>query len=180
MRFFIPDNSKSKIVIIISLGIYLFINACGLYRTVDTREVPIRGEERAKKNVAEGKGLTIRGLAGGGKTNYEFSTSNPMWRATLEVLDFLPLSTVDYSGGLIITDWYSDASKGDDSLKITVRFLSNEVQSNSLKVIVHKKKCFDVNKCEVNLLQSKISEELTRTIISKAAEIDKNTKSKKN
>ena len=46
----------------------------------------------------------------GSKTTYEFSTSNPMWRASLEVLDFIPLSTVDYSGGMIITDWYSEDS----------------------------------------------------------------------
>ena len=60
-----------------------------------------------------------------GKTNYEFSTSNPMWRASLETLDFLPLTTVDYSGGMIITDWYSDNNSQSESIKISVRFLSS-------------------------------------------------------
>ena len=59
-----------------------------------------------------------------GSTNYEFSTSNPMWRASLEVLDFLPLATVDYSGGVIISDWYTD-NDPNEALKITVRFLDN-------------------------------------------------------
>ena len=176
MRFFIPDNSKSKIVIIISLGIYLFINACGLYRPVDTREVPIRGEERAKKNVAEGKGLTIRGLAGGGKTNYEFSTSNPMWRATLDILDFLPLSTVDYSGGVIISDWYTDNSNKNQALKITVRFLSNTVQTNSIKVTVHRKKCSVNQTCNVELFKSRIQEELIASILKEATILEKQQK----
>ena len=85
------------------------------------------------------------GNRGKGATNYEFSTSNPMWRASLEILDFLPLSTVDYSGGMIITDWYSE-SNSDESIKITIRFLSNEVRSDNLKIIVHKKKMCECNK----------------------------------
>ena len=113
---------------------------------------------------------------GRGKTSYEFSTSNPMWRATLETLDFLPLATVDYSGGLVITDWYTDTDAASDSLKITVRFLSNEIKTNSLKVIVHKRTCKEFNKCKTNILQSKISEELTRTILAKAVVLEKNKK----
>ena len=101
---------------------------------VDTRKVPISGPERAKKNVKEGRGVSLGGMIGGNRsTNYEFSTSNPMWRATLDILDFLPLSTVDYSGGVIISDWYTDNSNSGQALKITVRFLSNTVQTNSLK-----------------------------------------------
>ena len=64
-----------------------------------------------------------------------------MWRASLETLDFLPLTTVDYSGGMIITDWYSENNNNNESIKITVRFLSNEIRSDSLKLIVHKKNC---------------------------------------
>ena len=73
-------------------------------------------------------------------TTYEFSTSNPMWRASLETLDFLPLTTVDYSGGMIITDWYyDDTSNSQDAIKISLRFLGNDIRSENLKVIVHKK-----------------------------------------
>ena len=86
-------------------------------------------------------GVSLKGALGGRRsTNYEFSTSNPLWRASLEIIDFMPLATVDYSGGIIITDWYSDTANSDESIKITVRFLSNTVQSNSLKIIVHNKK----------------------------------------
>ena len=90
--------------------ISLLILSCNAIKPkkVDTRETPINAQERAKKNIREGKGTSLRDLVGGRSTNYEFSTSNPMWRASLEILDFLPFATVDYSGGMIITDWYSE------------------------------------------------------------------------
>ena len=68
------------------------------------RDTPTDGRERAKKNLEEGKGMSLGKALGGGKTTYEFSSSNPMWRATFDVIDFMPLVTVDYSGGMIITD----------------------------------------------------------------------------
>ena len=78
----------------------------------------------------------------------------------LEIIDFMPLSTVDYSGGIIITDWYSDSSNPEDSIKITVRFLSNEIQSNSIKIIVHNKKCRIDENCTIREIDSKIKFEL--------------------
>jgi hypothetical protein len=163
--------------------LFLFLASCGgafKPKKVDTREVPIRAEDRARKNINEGRGSSLGDLVGrgGGSTNYEFSTSNPMWRASLEILDFLPLSTVDYSGGLIISDWYSDGST-NESIKITVRFLSNEVSSENIKIAVHKKVCNN-NNCSVNKLNgSKISDELKTTIIRKAALLQKDSKKKK-
>ena len=158
----------------------LTLSSCGIYKKVDTREVPVIGSERAKKNLKEGRGISIGGLRGGGATTYEFSTSNPMWRATLEVLDTIPLTTVDYSGGIIITDWYSDnASKSNESIKMTVRFLSNEIQTNSLKVNVHKKICAGQNNCNVKLVDSRIKEVLTSEILRKAASLKKEDKTKK-
>ena len=156
--------------------IFLFLTSCGgafKPKKVDTRKVPIKAEDRARKNVNEGRGTTIGDLVGrgGGATTYEFSTSNAMWRASLEILDFLPLSTVDYSGGLIISDWYSDGSS-NESIKITIRFLSNEVQSNSIKIIVHNKKCKNTESCKINEIDSKIKQELTRSILAKAAQLE--------
>ena len=163
--------------------LFLFLTSCsGAFKPkkVDTRKVPIKAEDRAKKNINQGKGTSLKDLVGRnrGSTTYEFSTSNPMWRASLEILDFLPLSTVDYSGGLIISDWYSDGNT-NESIKITIRFLDNEVRSENLKISVHQKVC-KINNCNVNLLsQSKISNELKTTIIRKAALLEKNSKKKK-
>jgi len=157
------------------------LNSCGGFKKVDMRKTPINMQERAKKNVKEGKGTSIQGLIGGNRnTNYEFSTSNPMWRASLEILDFLPMTTVDYSGGMIISDWYTDNNKNNESIKISIRFLSNEVRSDSIKIIVHKKTCQSNQNCKVSLLNnSKISQELQSTIIRKAAIFEKDSKTKK-
>ena len=101
-----------------------------------------------------------------------------MWRASLEILDFLPLSTVDYSGGMIVSDWYTGESS-NEAIKISIRFLSNEVRSDSLKIVVHKKKCSENQSCRTQLLNnSKISEELRVTILKKAAELEKEKKKK--
>ena len=170
---------KFLIFIIISL----FLTSCnGFFKYSPARENPTKGEARAKKNVEEGRGVSLGGLSRGrGNTNYEFSTSNPMWRASLEILDFLPMTTVDYSGGIIISDWYSDNSSGDqDSIKITIRFLSNEIRSDSLKIIIHKKKCNTQQTCTVDILSnSTIGQELRTSIIRKASLLQKESKNKK-
>ena len=100
-----------------------------------------------------------------------------MWRSSLEILDFLPLTTVDYSGGVIITDWYNE-NNSDDSIKITVRFLSNEIKTNSLKIIVHKKTCKNLNNCSVTKIDSQIQEKLLTSIIKNAALIERDSKKK--
>lgn len=146
---------------------------------MDLRKDPLDPDERARKNIREGKGVSIGGIVKGGKTSYEFSTSNPLWRATLDTLDFIPLATVDYSGGLVISDWYNDGNNANESLKIIVRFLSNEIKSNSLKIVVHQKKCINQNNCPTKVIESAISEELAKTIIVKAARLERASKEKK-
>jgi hypothetical protein len=143
---------------------------------------PLTAEEKRRQNINEGRGVGLGAMIGRNRnTNYEFSTSNPMWRASLEVLDFMPLNTVDYSGGMIITDWYSDNNNENESLKITVRFLSNEVRSDSIKIIIHKKNCKTINNCIVNLApdSSIIKKEILSVILKKAALFEKESKNPK-
>ena len=148
-------------------------------KKVNTREVPIKGTDRAAKNIKEGGGVSLKGVLNRRGGNFEFSSSNPMWRASLEILDFLHLNTVDYSGGMIVSDWYTGDS-ANESIKISIRFLSNEVRSDSIKIIVHKKTCQSNQNCKVSLLNnSKISQELRSTIIRKAAIFEKDSKTKK-
>ena len=156
-----------------------FLTSCG-NKYGDARNTPVNAQERARKNVEEGRGAGLSGLIKRGGTNFEFSSSNPMWRASLELLDFLPLSTVDYSGGVIVSDWYSDSLKSNESIKISVRFLSNEVRSDSLKIIVHKKKCSSAQSCTTTIDEnSVIINELRRSILAKAAIFEKDKKKKK-
>ncbi len=169
-----------KILKILQLILISFpLLSCGFYKPVDQRTMPDTAKAKARKNVEEGRGVSMGGILNR-KTTYEFSTSNPLWRASLEILDFMPLSTVDYSGGMIVTDWYSENNNEKESIKISVRFLSNEVRSDSVKIIIHKKNCSTVQNCKTVLLnKSKISEELTSTIIRKAALLQVEDKKKK-
>ena len=145
--------NKIKKISLIWVFLTIILSNCGLYKknAVDYRKEPTQATDRARKNVEEGRGIGLGGIINR-KTTYEFSSSNPMWRASLEVLDFLPLSTVDYSGGLIITDWYSDNNNIDESIKITIRFLDNEVRSDSLKILVHQIICNKDNICITKLM----------------------------
>ena len=96
-----------------------------------------------------------------------------MWRATLEILDFLPLANVDYSGGIITTDWYSEGTALDESIKITVRFLTNEIRSDGLRIIVHKKRCDIQQSCKVTKISSALEHELQVAILKKAVLFEK-------
>jgi len=181
-------NSNFKIILFL-FSLFLILSSCGageklknIRKPVDLAKTPLDPDERARKNIEEGRGISIGSAFGGNRnTNYEFSTSNPMWRASLETLDFLPLTTVDYSGGIIITDWYYDSSgSSDESIKIAIRFLSNDIRSESLKVTVHQRICKASNNCKIKLLNnSNIQEELHRTILKKASLMDKDKKDKK-
>ncbi len=168
-------------IFIISL-LSLFILSCGFYEPVDQRQRPDTAAAKARKNVEEGKGMSLGGLLGKGRGgSFEFSSSNPMWKATLETLDFLPMSTVDYSGGIIITDWYADNQNSNKSIKITIRFLSNQVTANSLKIVVHEKSCSNSSNCITKVISdSKIKDELNAVILRKAAIFDRENKKKKN
>ena len=174
---------KNKITFILITSLFILsFTSCGGFKKVDMRERPVNAQERARQNVEQGKGVSInKMLKGRGNTNFQFSSSNPLWRASLETLDFLPMTTVDYAGGMIISDWYSDnTASSNESIKITIRFLSNEVRSNSLKIIVHKKICKSISSCNTSILEnSAISQELITTIVRKAALMEKADKEKK-
>ena len=162
-------NAKYILFFLIGIIILSFLGSCGIWDTADARKIPANVNERVQKNLEEGRGWTLKKAQGGSGTNYQFASSNPMWRATLEILDFLPLANVDYSGGIITTDWYNEGTSSDESIKITVRFLSNEIRSDGLRIIVHKKRCTIQQTCTVKKVSSAIEHELQVAILKKAA-----------
>ena len=158
----------------------VLISGCGNVGSIFDPKPPIEPEarKRARQNAEEGKGIGVFGKKNQ-NTNYQFATSNPMWRATLDTLDFLPLTTVDYSGGVVITDWYSESSS-NEALKITVRFLSTDIRADGIKIIVHKKVCSTSSNCTTNISKSNlIKDELRSTILRKASLLEKSDKNKK-
>ena len=176
--FLLNNFYKNFLVFLKGLIILSFLSSCGLYKPVDARKVSPSSQERVKKNLEEGKGMSLKGIMSEGKggTNYQFASSNPMWRATLDILDFLPLANVDYSGGIITTDWYNEGTRSDESIKITVRFLTNEIRSDGIRIVIHKKRCNIQQKCVVKKISSALEQELQVAILKKAILFEKDFK----
>ena len=133
------------------------------------------GKKRARANAEAGQGLGSGNIFGGGKgggsAQFEFASSNPLWRASLDTLDNFVFQTIDYSGGVIITDWYSEGNP-DEALKITIRFLTDEIRADAINVSLHLKNCDNNNKCLVNKIDSDLSFEIKDKILRKAAKLD--------
>ena len=136
----------------------------------NAREISPDPRERVKKNLEEGRGFRLDNLGNSGKSgDFMFASANELWRASLDTSDFMPLSSVNYSGGIIITDWYSNGDSLDESVKISIRFLTNEVRADALDIKVFYKKCKTILDCEITETDGKIKEELTKSILKQAA-----------
>jgi hypothetical protein len=157
--------------LIILFSILLLTSSCGIYKYSDARKNPVNANERIKKNMEEGRGFRLGSLNKKGG-DFLFSSSNPMWRASLEKLSFAPLSVVDYGGGMIVTDWFSDDASNEE-IKIAVRFLTNEIRSDALKIIIHKKICASYNDCKITSIENSTNNEIKFSILRKAAELQK-------
>ena len=165
------------------MQIIISLNSCGplAYKKVDARKVPWDPDERVKKNIKEGKSFRLIGDNGIGRrtTTYEFASSNELWRATLDTIDFMPLTTANYSGGVIVTDWYSDNQNLNENIKITVRFLTNEIRSDALDVKIFYRNCDTSNKCKIVEKDGNFSKELKKEILKKAVIYQQQAKAKK-
>ena len=169
-------------ILILTLIVCVNLNSCGALRfeRADVKDSPINEADKRKRNIEEGRGFSIPvGKNAGGGGNFSFASSNELWRATLDILEFAPLSNVDYGGRIIITDWYSDGNNLDESVKISIRFLTNEVRTDALDIIVFYKKCNQVSSCKITKKKGSLVAELKKEILSKAAIYKKENKDKK-
>ena len=150
------------------LQLIISLNSCGIYRPTDAREVSPDPKKRVEKNLEEGRGFRLFDTERKVGTTYEFASSNELWRATLDTIDFMPLTTANYSGGIIVTDWYSDNQNLDENLKITVRFLTNEIRSDALDLKIFYRNCDSSNRCTVTEKEGSLVTELKKEILKKA------------
>ena len=167
--------SKRQILIFLSILILFTQAGCEALKPkkVDAREFPPDPNERVKRNIEEGRGFRLMDKINTG-TNYEFASSNPLWRATLETLDFMPLASANYSGGIVITDWYSENNSPNESVKISVRFLTNEIRSDALDINVFIKKCSqNLTGCSVSKNNGDLVADLNLSILKKATKYEK-------
>ncbi len=146
----------------------------------DARKSPADPKERVKKNLEEGRGFTLKDTFGNNSGTFDFASSNELWRASLDIIDFMPLSSVNYSGGIIITDWYSENNSGDESIKISIRFLTNELRADALDIKVFNRTCKQsLLNCKIVETDGVLVSELKKEILKKAAIYQKQDKNKK-
>ena len=159
------------------ITVAFFFTSCGIYKRSDVKDNPVNVNQRVKKNIESGKGIRFgKGSSKGGV--FDFASSNELWRASIDILDFVPFTNVSYSGGIIITDWFSGNSKVENEkreLKITVRFLTNEIRSDALDIRIHERLCNldSIYDCNTNKITSNLENEIKLAILKKAAILEK-------
>tara|TARA_B100000780_G_scaffold229251_1_gene168813 strand:+ start:675 stop:1211 length:537 start_codon:yes stop_codon:yes gene_type:complete len=161
--------------------IFFFLNSCsGLFRDAPASKVPVNVRDRVDKNIKEGRGIKLFGKKDNGGT-FQFASSNPLWRASLDILDFIPLINASYSGGIIITDWYSDpnSKKKNEAIKISIKFLSNEIRPDAIDIKIYKKNCQAFENCKIIDSESNLNNDLKVAILKKASQLDKMARAKK-
>ena len=164
---FIYSKAKQLTFFTLIVLFLISLSSCGIYKKTDARKVSPNPDERVQQNIEQGKGFRLLGKkkqAG----EFDFATSNELWRATLETLDFIPLTTADYGGGIIITDWYNNSSETNESLKISVRFLTNEIRSDALLVKIFKKECATIQSCKILPVKNNLNTEIKIAILKRA------------
>ena len=169
------------IKLILLLSLISSLNSCGplSYKKTDAKKFPADPALRVKKNMEDGKGFKLFDSERKVGTTYEFASSNELWRATLDTIDFMPLTTANYSGGIIVTDWYSDNQNLNENIKITIRFLTNEIRSDALDLKIFYRNCDSLNKCKIIEKEGNLSKELKKEILKKATIYQQQAKVKK-
>ena len=167
---------KTKLINLFVLTIFTLslLNSCNWYKRSDIKDNPVNVNERVKKNIEEGRGFRFgKGATRGG--DFDFASSNPLWRGAIDVMNFVPLTNASYSGGIIITEWFSSEnnSQNNRELKITIQFMTNEIRADAIKVLVFEKSCDQINNCKTKKIKSKLEGELKLAILKKAALFEK-------
>ena len=170
---------KLKILSFFILSVFILESCNGKLPGGDARKFPADPKKRVEQNLKEGRGFRLSGGDNSlfGKRSggvFEFANANELWRATLDTIDFIPLASVNYGGGIIITDWYNNDQNPNESIKISVRFLTNEIRSDALEIKVFTKKCSDVINCKIFETNETLVPELTKQILKTATLYEKN------
>ena len=152
----------------------IFLSSCGPFKPApsDARKVSPNVKERVRQNIEQGRGFRLMGGEKKGGT-FDFASSNELWRASLDTIEFMPLLSANYSGGIIITDWYSDGKTEGESIKISIRFLTNEIRTDALDVKVFIKKCKNLENCLVSQSKGVLVSEIKTPLVSVTKQFSK-------
>ena len=157
------------------------LSACnGKLPGADARKYPADPKKRVEQNLKEGRGFRLNKMLENQNRGgvFDFASSNELWRASLDVISFMPLASANYSGGIIITDWYSNEMNSEESIKISIRFLTNEIRSDALKISIFKKNCKNNMNCKISESNETLATELIKEILKKATVYKKENEDK--
>jgi len=160
------NYKKYQCFLTIILSAIILVGCAKEKGTTENEKFEPSAYERARQ-FAEKNPVTILGGSNNKNTNFEFGSSNILWRASLKTLDFIPLTNADYSGGVIITDWYS-ASENKEQIKIQIRFFSNELRSDSIDIKSHKRTCESNGLCKNLTVSENFNREIKESILNTA------------
>jgi hypothetical protein len=167
---------RSKLILTLFLCLSLLNSCGGKLPGADARKFPADPAKRVQQNLKEGKGFRLNDITKNNGGTFDFASSNELWRASLDTIDFMPLVSANYSGGIIITDWYSQDQ--NEAIKITLRFLSNEIRSDAIDIKIFLKKCRIEENCKISESEGNLKKELKKQILKKAALYEKEKKEK--
>ena len=133
-------NKLSFIGLFVSMAYTL--SACGL---ADPNQVLVPSDP--KRDRGPTAGTSILGGTGGiklfgssdeesGSTGSGIGVNSHLWRASLDTISFMPLSSADPFGGVIITDWYSPPETPRERFKLTIFILDRALRADGLRVAV--------------------------------------------
>ena len=147
-----------------------FLSGCnGKLPGGDARKFPADPAKRVEQNLKEGRGFKLNDQFKKKGGVFDFANANELWRASLDVVDFMPLASVNYSGGIIITDWYSENNTPQESIKISIRFQTNEIRSDALDIKIFRRICENAFlNCKYSELVGNLSSEIKKEILKKA------------
>ena len=164
-------NCKKIIKMLLFVGIStIFLSGCnGKLPGGDARKNPADPEKRVEQNLKEGRGFKLNDQFKRKGGVFDFANANELWRASLDTIDFMPLASVNYSGGIIITDWYSENNTPNESIKISIRFLTNEIRSDALAIKIFNRKCENsFTNCKFSEISGNLPSEIKKEILKKA------------
>ena len=172
--FFLNIMTKFNNTLVKFLAVFfiLILSHCSA-----SKKDPVTGEEVLRETNIREKASKYEGSLFGNITkdksnnNFDFATSNPLWRATLQTINFMPINIVDYSGGVIVTDWYSEDLNSKEKIKIFINFSSNELRASSLNIIAHKKTCLTPDNCKIAIMDNNFTLNIKETILGVARKI---------
>lgn len=127
----------------------LLLGACGqtevkAHYPESTKRGSVYTDEKEATIFGEG-GIDIFGSrsgksAGQGGGGSGLGVNSFLWRASLDTISFMPLSSADPFGGVIITDWYTPPETPDERFKMSVYILGRELRADGIKVAVFRQR----------------------------------------